>query len=85
MWNESLDSRTSEVHEMHDEFWWDWLKDDMDGYWFMRRILESQAFNITDRFFFYDTESKMFNSFSTKQEFIEIVDESFFIDELINR
>lgn len=85
MWNESLGSRTSEVHAMHDEDWWDYLKGEMDGYWFMRYLLKSQTFNITDKFFFYDSEIHQFFSFSTKQEFLEEVGEDMFIEELINR
>lgn len=85
MWNESVDSRKNEIHEMHDEDWWDDLKEDIDGYLFMRHLLQSQTFNITDRFFFYDSENNQFISFSTKQELMELTSKDWFIDELINR
>jgi hypothetical protein len=77
--------RSYEIHEMHDEDWSDYLKGEMDGYWFMRHLLKSQTFNITDRFFFYDSGINQFFSFSTKQEFLEEVGEDMFIEELINR
>jgi hypothetical protein len=88
LWNESIPDhymRSFEIHEMHDEDWWDYLKGEMDGYWFMRYLLQSQTFNITDRFFFYDSGINQFFSFSTKQEFLEEVGEDMFIEELINR
>lgn len=87
LWNEMTSNhmRSFEIHEMHDEDWWDYLKGEIDGYWFMRHLLESQTFNITDRFFFYDSEIQQFFSFSTKQELIEEVGEDTFIEELINR
>ena len=70
MWNESITDhymRSFEIHEMHDEDWWNYLKGEMDGYWFMRYLLKSRTFNITDRFFFYDSEGSQFISFSTRQ------------------
>jgi hypothetical protein len=85
MWNESVDSRKNEIHEMHDEDWWNDLKEDIDGYLFMRHLLQSQTFNITDRFFFYDSENNQFISFSTKQELMELTSKDWFIEELINR
>ena len=89
LWNEKTADhylRSYEIHEMDDEDWWDYLKGEIDGYWFMRYLLESgQTFNITDRFFFYDSEINQFFSFSTKQELIEEVGEDTFIEELTNR
>lgn len=89
MWNESACDhymRAYEIHEMEEDSWWDWIQKEIgSGYWYMRYLLQSQSFNVTDRYFFYDSEISEFFSFSTKQEMLEIIGDDFFIEELINR
>ena len=89
MWNESACDhymRAYEIHEMDDDNWWDWIQKEIgSGYWYMRYLLQSQSFNVTDRYFFYDTEISEFFSFSTKADMLEIIGDDFFIEELINR
>lgn len=89
MWNESAADhymRAYEIHEIDNDKWWEWLVKDTGGFFFVRDLLSSgERFNLTDKFFFYDAEGSMFISFSTKQEFIEAVEEDFFINEIQNR
>ena len=89
MWNESAADhymRAYEIHEMEDEDRWDWIQREIgSGYWYMRYLLQSQSFNITDRYFFYDDDNSEFISFSTKADMLEIIGDDFFIEELINR
>ena len=89
MWNEGAADhymRAYEIHEIDDSEWWEWLMKEAGGWDFVHDLLSSgESFNLTDRFFFHDTEGGMFISFSTKQEFIEAVEEDFFVNEIINR
>ena len=88
MWNKGCnddDNHLYEIHETHDDYWWDEIKENVDGYWFMRNILESESFNLTDRYFFYDSEGRQFCSFSTKAELMELTSRDWFINELMNR
>jgi hypothetical protein len=87
MWNESLDhyTRAYEVHSTDEDKWWEWLVKEAGGFLFVIDILSSgEGFNITDSYFFYDKERRCFISFSTKQEFIEVVGDAFFINEIQN-
>ena len=89
MWNESAVyhyMHEYEIHEIDDNNWWEWLTKQCGGFRIISDLLDSdEKFNLTDRFFFYDENGNMFISFSTKQEFIEAVEEDFFINEIMNR
>ena len=93
MWNESArdnNMRTYEVHEMDDETWWKWLMDNTIPTMFVKDRLSSSeecgnTFKQTDWHFFYDLESNMFVSFSSKQEFLKVIEEDFFLNEIMNR
>ena len=89
MWNESAADhcmRAYEIHEIDDDKWWEWLTKEAGGFRLISDLLSSgDRFSLTDMYFFYDTEGGMLISFSTKQEFIEAVEEDFFINEIMNR
>lgn len=90
MWNESAADhymRAYEIHEIDDDKWWEWIVKEAGGFNFVYDLLSSgDRFNLTDMYFFYDADSSgNFISFSTKQEFIEVVEEDFFINEIMNR
>lgn len=90
MWNESACDhymRAYEIHETDDAQWWDWLANEIDGICdFIRYLANSgQSFNVRDKYFFYDKEIQQFFSFDTKAELIDIIQDDFFIEELINR
>lgn len=89
MWNDSAkDNYMWEytIHEIDDDKWWEWLVKRIGGWIFIYNILSSgEHFNLSDFYFFYDEECNHFISFSTKQEFIEAVEEDFFINEIMNR
>ena len=89
MWNESAAyhyMRAYEIHEIDDDKWWEWLTKEVGGFRLISDLLSSgERFNLTDMYFFYDSEGDSLVSFSTKQEFIEAVEEDFFINEIMNR
>ena len=89
MWNNSAVDhymRAYEVPEVEDEDWWQWLSGEMGAYNLARCILESKSsFCFSDTFFFCDTDLERFYSFNTKEEFIDIIKEDFFLDEIMNR
>lgn len=89
MWNESAkDNRMSGyiVNDIDNDTWWEYLAVRVGGFRLISDLLSSgERFNLTDMYFFYDEEGGMFISFSTKQEFIEAVEEDFFINEIMNR
>jgi hypothetical protein len=87
MWNESLDLYTAYgIHSIDDDYWWEWLSKHVGGFRLVSDLLSSgDRFNLTDMYFFYDEECDMFESFSTKQEFLDAVGEEFFINEIRNR
>lgn len=89
MWNESAADhyeRAYEIHEIDDEPWWEWLMKESGGWNFVVSLLNSgEHFNITDKYFFFDVDGEHLVSFSSKQEFIEAVEEDFFINEIMNR
>lgn len=89
MWNESARYNCMtdyEIRRMDESWYWEYLMRKADGFRFVSDLLSSgERFNLTDMYFFYDEECGMFISFSTKQEFIEAVEEDFFINEIMNR
>lgn len=89
MWNKSAadhNMKIFEIREMDESWYWEWLVLEMGGFNFVADLLSSgETFNLTDKFFFYDSDGDKFISFSTKQEFIEAVEEDFFINEIMNQ
>lgn len=79
-------NRFVEIHEMSDEEWWNDLAEEYGTWQLMIAVLSSgEAFNATDKFFFFNTEEERVYSFSTKQELTELMTEDWFIDNLMNR
>ena len=89
MWNKSAayhNMKFFEIREMDESWYWEWLVSELGGFNFVADLLNSrETFNLTDRFFFYDSNGYKFISFSTKQEFIEVIEEDFFINEIMNQ
>ena len=89
MWNESArdnDMVSYIINDIDNDTWWEYLAVKAGGFRLISDLLSSgDRFNLTDLYFFYDKEGGTLISFSTKQEFIEAVEEDFFINEIMNR
>ena len=89
MWNDSAkDNRMSDyiINDIDNDTWWEYLAVRVGGFRLISDLLSSgDRFCLTDMYFFYDIECNQLVSFSTKQEFIEAVEEDFFINEIMNR
>ena len=89
MWNDSAkDNRMNSyiIKDIDNDTWWEYLAVRAGGFRLISDLLSSgDRFCLTDMYFFYDEEGGRFVSFSTKQEFIEAVEEDFFINEIMDR
>ena len=89
MWNDSAkDNRMIDyiINDIDNDTWWEYLAVRAGGFRLISDLLSSgDTFNLADLYFFYDEEGGRFVSFSTKQEFIEAVEEDVFINEIMNR
>lgn len=89
MWNDSAkDNRMIDyiINDIDNDTWWEYLAVRAGGFRLISDLLSSgDRFNLADFYFFYDSEGGVLISFSTKQEFIEAVEEDFFINEIMNR
>lgn len=78
--------RFVEIHRMDDKGWWDELAEEYGTWELIQSYVNSgRTFNDTDIYFLYNTEDDSLNSFSTKQELIELMTEDWFVDNLMNR
>ena len=87
-WNKSAVDhycRLYEIHKMSDTEWWNHLSNELGAWNLLQAVLSSgERFNDSDMFFFYDEDNEQVMSFSTKQEFLEIVGDDFFIENMTN-
>ena len=89
MWNGyavQMYQRSTEIHEMDDHHWWDYLSRELGTYYLMWYLLDSSMDNFDrhDKYFFYDENTCDFYSFDDKEGLMKYV-EKWFIEELINR
>lgn len=90
LWNE--DARLhgkylSTVHKMSDESWWNELFRRNSSVWnlLIHFLHSNEMFNTSDMWFFWDEDCGYFASFSTKQEWLEITEEDFFLYAIMNK
>lgn len=78
--------RFVEIHRISDKSWWDELAEEYGTWELIQSYVNSgRTFNDTDIYFLYNTEDDSLNSFSTKQELIELMTEDWFVDNLMWR
>lgn len=89
MWNDGVnahDEKISEIHEMEDTHWWDYIAERSGTYYLMWYLLHNSGdtFDRYDEYFLYNENNDTFYSFTTKDELLEYIEE-FFIEEITNR
>lgn len=78
--------RFVEIHRISDKDWWNELAEEYGTWELIQSYVNSgRTFNDTDIYFLYNTEDDSLNSFSTKQELIELMTEDWFVDNLMWR
>lgn len=78
----------STAHKMSDNSWWNELFRKTSSAWMLINDLlgSGEQFNVSDKWFFWDEDATCcFCSFSTKQEWLEMTDEDYFITAIINK
>ena len=85
MWNDHANEEREDllqVREMDDISWWEFVKRELtmgDFIFYLCRSSEEHLFEYHDEYFFCDVEADRIYSFTTAEQFLEIVGKNFFI------
>jgi hypothetical protein len=85
IWNDhAVEQREDllQVRTMDDFMWWEHVKRELDMHnfiFFLCRSSEEHLFEYHDEYFFCDVEEDRIYSFTTAEQFLEIVSKNFFI------